>query len=132
MERKSIFFEGHLFVAAIRILEYRHGAPPSLEQIAHEITFSKEESALICRRLNEEGIIEQVEGAFAGRWTVADYLKLEQLPRDTAEPTQLDHALKKFQSEKNKMAKKVEAIKEQQALKKKDLFAEIEKKIKGK
>ena len=70
------------------------------------------------------------KGAFAGRWTVAEHLKLEALPRESKEPTQLDHALQKFQAEKNKMAQKIEAIKEQQALKKKDLFAEIEKKIK--
>lgn len=130
MERKSIFYEGHLFVAAIRILEHRNGAPPALDQICDLLGFGAEQSALVSRRLVEDGIIKQVEGAFDGRWTVEDYLKLEELPRDATEPTQLDHALKKFQSEKNKMAQKVESIKEQQALKKKDLFAEIEKKLK--
>ena len=130
MERKSIFFEGHLVVAAIRILEFRSGSPPSSDQIGEMLGLSSEQTAYIIRRLNEESIIEQVESAFGDRWTTADYLKLENLPRDTSEPTQLDHALEKFQSEKNKMAQKVEAIKEQQALKKKDLFAEIEQKLK--
>jgi hypothetical protein len=130
MDKKSIFSEGHLFVAAIRILEHRHGAPPAMDQICEMLGFGAEQAALISRRLIDDGIVRQVEGAFDGRWTVADYLKLEELPRDLTEPTQLDHALKKFQSEKNKMALKVESIKEQQALKKKDLFAEIEKKLK--
>lgn len=130
MERKSIFSEGHLVVAAIRILEFRNGSPPSSDQIGEMLGLSSEQTAYIIRRLNEASIIEQVKGAFGDRWTTADYLQLENLPRDTAEPTQLDNALEKFQSEKNKMAKKVEAIKEQQALKKKDLFAEIEQKLK--
>ena len=132
MERKSIFYEGHLVVAAIRILEFRSGSPPSTDQIGEMLGLSSEPATYIIRRLSEEGIIEQVESAFGDRWTTADYTKLEDLPRDTSEPTQLDHALEKFQSEKNKMAQKVEAIKEQQALKKKDLFAEIEQKLKKK
>jgi len=130
MERKSIFNEGHLVVAAIRILEFRSGSPPASDQIAEMLKMSAEQTAYIIRRLKEEGIIELVESAFGDRWTTADYLKLEDLSRDAAEPTQLDHALEKFQSEKNKMAQKVEAIKEQQAAKKKDLFAEIEQKLK--
>lgn len=130
MERKSIFNEGHLVVAAIRIREFRSGSPPSSDQIAEMLNMSAEQTAYIIRRLSEEGIIELVESAFGDRWTTADYLKLEDLSRDAAEPTQLDHALEKFQSEKNKMAQKVEAIKEQQAAKKKDLFAEIEQKLK--
>lgn len=130
MANKSIFLEGHLLVAAIRVLEHRHGAPPTLDLIYEILGLGPEQAALICRRLLEEGIIRQVEGAFDGRWTVADYQKLETLPRDSTEPTQLDHALKRFQSEKNKMTLKVESIKEQQALKKKDLFAEIEKRLK--
>lgn len=130
MERKSIFQEGHLVVAAIRILEYRNSSPPSADQISGMLGLASEQTAYIIRRLSEEGIIELVESAFGDRWTTAEYLKLEDLPRDTDRPTQLDHALEKFQTEKNKMAQKVEAIKEQQAAKKKDLFAEIEQKLK--
>ena len=60
---------------------------------------------------------------------IADHLKLEELPRDI-EVKQLDSALKKFQSERNKIAQKIESIKEQQAQKRKDLFAGLEKKLK--
>ena len=42
----------------------------------------------------------------------------------------MDEALKQFKAEKNKIALKVESIKEQQAKKQKDLFSEIEKKLK--
>ena len=129
MKSKSIYDEGHLFVAAMRILEFLNSAPPSLDQIAKQLKFSTEQTGLISRRLNNAGIIEQVEGAFGLRWAILDHLKLEELPRD-AKTSQLDDELKKFQSEREKLAAKVESIKEEQEKKKKDLFADIEKKLK--
>jgi hypothetical protein len=129
MDSKSLYVEGHLFVAAIRILENQNGAPPALAQIAKIIGVSIEQTGLISRRLREAGIVDQVEGAYDNRWIVADHLKLEGLPRDV-EASQLDSALKKFQSERSQMTQKIESIKQQQAQKQKDLFADIEKKLK--
>ena len=103
MESKSLYHEGHLFVAAIRILERRHGAPPALDQISDLLQFSVEQTGLISRRLRDAGIVAQVEGAFDDRWVVGDHLQLEQLPREV-EVSELDNALKKFQSERNKLA----------------------------
>lgn len=129
MEIKNPYHEGHLFVAAIRVLEHRHGAPPSLDQIAELLRLSAEQAGLVSRRLSEGGMISPVEGAFEGRWAVADHLKLEELPREV-ESTELDNAIKKFQAERNKIQLKVESIKEQQAQKRKELFAGLEKKLK--
>jgi hypothetical protein len=129
MKKKNLYDEGHLFVAAIRILDHTNGSPPTLQQIAKLLAISGEQAGLISRRLVEAGIIEQVEGAFGQRWGVSDHLKLEELPRNR-ESSELDDALKRFQSERDKFSQKVESIKEQQAKKKKDLFADIEKKLK--
>ncbi len=129
MKSKSQYHEGHLFVAAVRDLEHCHAAPPSLDQITEMLGLSAEQTGLICRRLHDADIVKLVEGAFGDRWMVKDHLKLEDLPRET-EASQMDEALKQFQAEKNKIAQKVESIKEQQAQKQKDLFAEIEKKLK--
>jgi hypothetical protein len=129
MDSKSLYAEGQLFVAAIRILENQNGAPPALAQIAKIIGVSIEQTGLISRRLREAGIVDQVEGAYDNRWVIADHLKLEGLPRDV-EASQLDSALKKFQSERSQMTQKIESIKQQQAQKQKDLFADIEKKLK--
>ena len=124
MGEKSLYSEGHLFVAAIRILEHQNGAPPDMNQICTLIRFSNEQAGLISRRLQEAGIVEPVSGPFGDRWVVADHPKLEELPKET-EVSQLDNALKKFQSERDKLAEKVASIKEQQAKKKKELFADI-------
>ena len=129
MESKTLYVEGHLFVAAIRILEHRHQAPPALDQISGLLGFSVEQAGLVSRRLEQQGIIELVESAYGDRWAVAEHLKLEELPRD-AESSQLDDELKKFQAERNKIAQKVESFKEQQAQKQKDLFSELQKKLK--
>ena len=130
MEGKNQYQEGHLFVAAVRILEHHNGAPPNLNQIAELLKLSVEQTGWISRRLQESGIIKVVESAFGDRWGIDDHLKIEELPKET-ESSQLDQAIKQFKAEKNKIALKVESIKEQQAKKQKDLFSEIEKKLKN-
>ena len=129
MESKTLYGEGHLFVAAIRILEHRNQAPPALDQISEMLGFSAEQAGLISRRLQQQGIIELVESAYGDRWAVADHMQLETLPREV-ESSQLDDELKKFQAQRNKISQKVESFKEQQAQKQKDLFAELQKKLK--
>jgi DNA-binding Lrp family transcriptional regulator len=126
---KNQYQEGHLFVAALRVLEHRNTAPPTLAQIAELLKISMEQTGLISRRLQEAGIIRVVEGAFDDRWGIDDHQKLEALSQEM-EINQLDEALKQFKAEKNKIALRVESIKEQQAKKQKDLFSEIEKKLK--
>jgi uncharacterized protein YlxW (UPF0749 family) len=129
MESKSLYVEGHLFVAAVRILEHRHKAPPAMDQIATMLEFSSEQAGLISRRLEDHGIIELVESAHGDRWAVADHMQLEALPRES-ESSQLDDELKKFQAKRDKLSKKVEDFKEQQAQKQKDLFSELQKQLK--
>lgn len=128
-EIKNQYQEGHLFVAAIRILEHQNSSPPELKEISKLLGYSAEQTGLICRRLEEAGIVKIVESAFGDRWGIEDHLKIEELPKEAA-TSQMDDALKQFKAEKSKMAQKIEAIKEQQAKKQKDLFSEIEKKLK--
>ena len=128
-EIKNPYMEGHLFVAAIRILEHQTGSPPALKEISKLLRFSNEQTGLISRRLQETGIVKIVESAFGDRWGIDDFLAIEELPKDET-TSQMDEALKKFKAEKSKMDEKIESIKEQQARKQKDLFSELEKKLK--
>jgi hypothetical protein len=129
MQTKSLYYEGHLFVAAVRVLEHQKGAPPVLNHICELLGVTAEQAGLVSRRLRDAGIINEVQGAFGTRYVIKDHLKLEELPREV-ETSQLGDALKKFQSERSQISRKIESIKEQQAQKKRDLFAEIEKKLK--
>ena len=128
-EGKNPYHEGHLFVAAIRLLEHQKGTPPALKDISDLLGISAEQAGLISRRLEEDGIVKIVESAFGDRWGIEDHLKLEDLPK-TATVDQMDEALQQFKAEKSKMTQKIESIKEQQAQKQKDLFSELEKKLK--
>ena len=128
-ESKNPYQEGHLFVAAIRILEHQNGSPPALKEISDLLNFSAEQTGLISRRLQEAGIVKLVESAYGDRWGIEDHLGIEDLPKDVA-TSQMDEALKQFKAEKSKMDEKIESIKEQQAKKQKDLFSELEKKLK--
>lgn len=129
MSEKSDYSEGHLIVAAIRVHDYLNDAPPSLEEICTLLKLSREKGGQLVRRLEKQGIILPVESAYGQRYAIGEHLKLEELPREAA-PNKLDEEIQKFKSERNRMEKKVESIQSQHAQKQKDLFAEIEKKLK--
>ncbi len=128
-DNKNPYLEGHLFVAAIRILEHQNGSPPALKEISTLLNYSAEQTGLISRRLQEAGIVRVVESAFGDRWGIENHLSIEDLPKEAA-ASQMDEALKQFKAEKSKMDEKIESIKEQQAKKQKDLFSELEKQLK--
>ena len=104
-------------------------SPPAIDDIAKTLTMSLERSNYICRRLKELGVIESVEGSYGNRLFVRDHLKIEEIPRDVDE-TQLDAELQKFKDSQRALTEKIETIQAKQARKKKDLFAEMEKKLK--
>jgi DNA-binding Lrp family transcriptional regulator len=129
MSAQSEYKEGHLIVAAIRIHDHLNDAVPSLEEICTRLNLSHEKGGQIVRRLEKLGIILPVQSAYGERYAIGDHLKLEELPR-SATPSKLDEEIERFKSERGKMEKKVESFQSQQAQKQKDLFAEIEKKLK--
>jgi DNA-binding MarR family transcriptional regulator len=129
MSDKSAYTEGHLVVAAIRIHDHLNDSPPDLGEICACLQLTPEKGSQLIRGLEKRGIICAVESAYGQRYTIADHLKLEELPR-SAEPSKLDEEIQRFKSERSKMEQKVESIQSKQAQKQKDLFAEIEKKLK--
>jgi hypothetical protein len=127
-ETRSLYESAHLFVAAVRFLSHRDQSPPSLAQICQALALSQERGGLLCRRLADLGAIERVEGAYGDRLFVRDHLKLEDLPREAA-PDRLQDELHRFQEAQKGLTSKVENIRAEQARKKKDLFSEMEKKL---
>ena len=132
MQEKAddFYSNAHLTVAAIRICEHRHSTPTSLEEICDTLSFSIEKVSLILRRLKEMDIIEVVKGSYGDRFYICDHLKLEDIPRGHEE-NKLEEELKKFQDTQKALSQKVESFKAEQAKKKKDLFSEMEKKLKA-
>jgi hypothetical protein len=131
MKPNDVYTTAHLFVAAVRVLDHRDGAPPSLEAVCRLLDYSDEKGNYLLNRLKEPGIVDTVKSGFNDRIVVGNHLAIEELPRDNEE-SRLEQELKKFQKGRDAMQEKVASIKAQQDQKKQDLFAQIEKQLKQK
>ncbi|MBL7208265.1 MAG: hypothetical protein ISS67_07100 [Desulfobacterales bacterium] len=130
MKEIDLYSKAHLGGAAIRILEHKDTVSSSIEKVCQMISFSLEHGNLICKKLDEMGIIELVEGAYGTMLFVKNHLKVEEIPRGVGE-SKLEEEIKKFQNGKKGLSKKIESFQAKQAEKQKNLFAELEKKLKN-
>jgi len=128
-KKTNLYSQAHLMVAAIRVYEHLNSRPPTVDDVCRVINFSVEQGYFICRKLQEIDIIKAVEGSYGTRLFINDHLKLEDLPRGEPE-NKLEDDLKKFQDTQKAFSRKIESFQAQQKQKKKDLFAEMEKKLK--
>jgi hypothetical protein len=131
MKPNDLYSTAHLFVAAVRVLDHREGAPPAIESVCRLLDYSEEKGSYLLNRFKEQGIVDTVKSGFNDRIVVGNHLAIEELPRDTEE-SRLEQELKKFKKGRDVMKEKVASIKAQHDQKKQDLFAEIEKKLKQK
>lgn len=131
MKEKSqnLYSSAHLFVSAIRVFEHQNNTPATLEDISRILKISIERSHYLGRKLKELGIIDEVEGSYGIRLFISDHLKIEDIPRED-DGGKLEAELKKFKESQKELSHKIETIQAKQAEKKKNLFAEMEKKLK--
>jgi len=129
MQNSDFYSDSHLVVAAIRVLTHRNSAPPSIDEVCRTISFSLEQGNFTCKKLKDIGIIDVVKGAFGTRLFIKNHLKIEEIPRDKKED-KLGKALKEFQNSRKDFTREIESFQAKQEKKQKDLFAEIEKKLK--
>ena len=131
MKEKSqnLYSSAHLFVSAIRVLEHQNNTPATLEDISRILKISIERSHYLGRKLKELGIIDEVEGSYGIRLFISDHLKIEDIPRED-DGGKLEAELKKFKESQKELSHKIETIQAKQAEKKKNLWAEMEKKLK--
>ena len=129
MQATKLYKKAHLFVAAVRVLDHRNAAPPSIEEVCEMLSFSVEQGSYICRKLQEQAALEMVESAYGPRLFVKDHLKLEEIPAQEEED-RLGAALKEFQSSRQQHSQKVAAIRKDQQARQKNLFADLEKQLK--
>ena len=128
-EQEDLYSQAHLMVATIRVFEHRHSRPPTIGDLCQMVNFSIEKGNFICRKLEELDVIEAVEGTYGTRLFVRDHLRIEDIPRGEAE-NNFEDELKKFQESQKAISQKIESFQARQKQKKKDLFAEMEKKLK--
>lgn len=129
-KQEDLYSQAHLMVAAIRVFEHINSRPPTIDDLCGMINFSVEKGNFICRKLEELDVIEAVEGTYGTRLFVRDHIKIEDIPRGETE-NNFEDELKKFQQNQKAISQKVENFQAKQKQKKKDLFAEMEKKLKS-
>ena len=129
MQNSDFYSDAHLVVAAIRVFTHQNSTPPSMDEVCRIISFSLEQGNFICKKLKEIGIVDVVEGGFGTRLFIKNHLKIEEIPRGKKED-KLGEALKEFQNSKKDFTRVVESFQAKQAKKQKDLFAELEEKLK--
>ena len=130
MKTIKTYHHSHLFVSAIRILDHQKSAPPSIEEVCSLLDFSLEQGHFICNKLAEMEIVKIVEGAYGMRLFIKNHTLLEDIPISDKE-SKLDEALKQFKATRKGYEKKVASIQADQKEKRKNLFADLEQKLKA-
>lgn len=126
----DLYNDAHLFVAAIRIFNHLNNRPPSVDEVRKMLSFSSEKGSLVCFQIQKQGIIERVEGGFGDRLFIKDHMKIETL-KGSEKGKRFDQELEKFKQSRNDFENKIGSSREKMEQKRKDLFAEIEKKLKN-
>jgi len=131
MKAKDFYTQTHLVVAAIRIYSYRKSEAPSVEAICKTLSFSTEQGHLICKRLDEMEILEMVKGPYGSRLFIKDHLRIEEIPKNDS-GTSLKDEVEKFQNTQKEFKQKIEDFKTKKDEEQKNLFAQIEERLKKK
>jgi hypothetical protein len=101
MQPTITYDEGHAHVAAIRVLTYRMGRPPTIEELAEVLGSKVEITNHRLRILEDLGIVVRVENPFNVHFSVRDHLALEKLPAESSTAGLAD-AVQEFQKRQEK------------------------------
>jgi hypothetical protein len=101
--------DGHLVVAAIRVLAHKLGGPPTPEQAAELLGIAPETLRLHVMGLHEAGIVTLVTSAYANCLEVRDHTLLDQLEIG-AERAAMDEALAEFDQRKQDEAERMSKL----------------------
>jgi len=130
MRTDDLYNSAHLFVAAIRVWEYHNGTQPSVDDVCASLSLSIEQGLFLCRKLKEMEIIDEVESAVGNRLFIKNHAGIEDIPQNVKENNIADE-LKKFQDAQKNISSEITSFQAKQTQKKKNLFADMEKKLKA-
>lgn len=106
MDVTITYEEGHAHVAAIRLLKYRSGRPPTVEEVAGILESKVEITLHRLRALQALGIVALVENPFETHLTVEDHQALEKLPAERDESV-LSEAVEDFKRRQDEKAEEM-------------------------
>ena len=109
MARKPSYEDGHLVVAAIRVLCHRAAKPPTPEDVAGLLDLPADFVRAVIIALGTLGVLRVIENPFETRAELGDHRLLEDLPRASESPSIKDE-LDSFVERKKKEAKDTEKM----------------------
>jgi hypothetical protein len=135
MSVKPSYEDGHLVVAAVRVLSDKAAKPPTPEDVAELLGIPPDFARNLVVALGHEGILRVVENPFEIRAEIGDYLKIEDLPRASDAPSIQDE-LDEFVKRKKKAVEETDKMfsLDEMSKKKKEQMARLAeemKKMKG-
>lgn len=101
--------QGHLIVASIRVLSHLQKRPPTPEEIAEQLSLSREQVLHVLRGLEERGIVRSIENPFDVRMDVADHKAIEKLPVKAKGPD-MGREIEDFHKKTEDRQKKIEQM----------------------
>jgi hypothetical protein len=110
MDTTPSYEEGHLLVAAVRLLAHRDRRPPTIEDVARETGQPPEMCGHLARSLASLGIVKLLKNPFDARVEILDHLRLEKLPRGERPPAiegEIQEFRRKFEREREEMQEKL-------------------------
>ena len=102
MAHKPCYEDGHLIVAAVRVLSHNADKPPTPEGLAELLGLAPDFVRNLVVALGDQGILKVVENPFEIRTEVKNHIKLEELPKEAQGPSiqdELDEFVKKKKKE---------------------------------
>ncbi|MBN2298920.1 MAG: hypothetical protein JXM72_10010 [Deltaproteobacteria bacterium] len=107
MKSKDLYGQAHVFVSGIRVYEHLHGRPPTLQGLSSLLEISEEELSLLSRKLEERLIISVIRTGAEMRYSIADYIRIEDLPK-VEDPSRIKDEISQFQSRQSTRMKEIE------------------------
>lgn len=127
----SLYEKAHLFVSAVRILEYRSNRiPASINEIAEFLTISSEEVLHIARQLENFFIINIIEKNSIFKIIVKDHIAIEKISKEKT-ASKLDKSLEEFKEKQKNKSKEIEEFRKEQKQKQEELFKKLDMKLKN-
>ena len=131
MARKPSYEDGHLVVAAVRVLSHRQAKPPTPEDVAGLLDMPPEFVRTLVASLGTLGVLRVMENPFETRLELGDHALLEDLPKSAEGPSIKDE-LDSFVQRKKKEVEETERMftVEEMDKKKQEKLAKMEDEIK--
>jgi hypothetical protein len=101
--------QGHLIVAAIRVLTHLGERPPTEEGIAAHLGISREIALHILRGLEARGIVRPLKSPFDVRYDIGDHRLIESLPLEVEGPD-MGREIEDFHKKSEDRQRKIEQM----------------------